>query len=204
MWPKNGNPEIARNLPRQAGLPQRVENQKAMAFNGIVYSDLLHDHAIDEIPSQLVKALEEYCEENDIKVYWGGMKKNYGNGGWQGSQLRIRMGDGHPNDVAVALTLVHEIVHCLGHAVMQPHGWFSWANIPNPSKEAEAYLVSYRVISFFAGRNALINSHQTLEEDFNQRLYWYGPKRNVQTIREEQCVEFADNLILWLIDRLGV
>lgn len=206
MWPKNGNPEIARSLPRQRSLPVRFESEEAMAFNGIIYNNLLHEREVKIEVEDLINALSAFCEESGIDLDWRKMK-NYGRGGMSSwTQLGITINRTIPR-VFAASTLIHEIAHCLGHLYKNARGYYSYSDIPGPVREAEAYLVEYRVLSFFFPEKLLYETPTGFEvyeyrKDFNARLYWYGPKRNVQMIREEQCVEFADDLICWIIDEL--
>lgn len=211
MWPKNGNPEIARSLPRQRSLPIRAEIEttdseyQTMAFNGIIYNNLLHEQEVDVEPSQLISALESFCEEFDIELNWRKLNASLGRGGIKRGGIRTITLDPHGSGpYRLFRTFVHEIVHAVGHSYYNARGYLTWnRNLTRPVKEAEAYLVESRVYSFFCPSVTNESVEPDIVKTFNDRLYWYGPKRNIHTIREEQCVEFADNLILWIIDHLS-
>lgn len=203
MWPKHTSNQ---NLPRQPELPSRWGDPEVMSFNGIIYNNLLHEQEARVDVEAFIAALEAFCESQDIKVKWRKMK-NHGIGGWErGRQLSITMNRTIPR-IKAATTLAHEIVHCLGHVIRNAYGNCSFRDIPHPVMETEAYLVEYRVFSFFFPAKVLYETPSKFEiynyrEDFNSRLYHHGPKQNVHMIRDDQCVEFADNLILWLLDWL--
>lgn len=213
MWPTQSNPTVARSLPRIPTIyDNRVwdEEEGEIYFNGIRYNDLLHEQEAIVWPSDMIEALTAFCQEQDITVRFRKLNASLGRGGtYRGDDGRIVRGltlDPNRYDkYRFVRTFIHEIVHAIGHTFRSGNGWgyIPRSKMPSPIKEAEAYLVESRVYSFFFPRMV----EGTIEPDFvkamNNRLYWYGPKRNVQMIREEQCVEFSDNLILWLIDWLS-
>lgn len=219
MWPTNGNPEIARTLPRQRGLPQRWYDSQAneIALNGIVYNDLLHEQEVEVEATDVFNALYDFCEEQEVVVRHRKLNASLGRGGtYTGADGNLCRGltlntEYLPSDPRTVATFVHEIVHAIGHTYKNAKGNWSFygrTTIPSPVKEAEAYIVEFRVFSFFFPKKIIrnVNGSDYVEfdalEDFNTRLYWYGPKRNIHMIREEQCVEFADNLILYILDSL--
>lgn len=207
MWPVQANPEIARNIPRRI-YENRFwdEEREEMYFNGIRYNDFLYNQEAFVSPERFVGALKDFCDEVGILVLPDLMRKNYGNGGYDRyGNLRIRINTSI-SSIEQALVWVHEITHCLAHVEKRMNGKLGFVRSPRPVWEAEAYIVEYRVGSFFFPRISSLETKETynMRWDYNSRLLHYGPKRNVQMIREAHCVEFADNLILWLIDRLGV
>lgn len=208
MWPKHGNPEIARNLPRNPGLHGRRiwdTEEKTMAYNSIVYNNLLHEREAQCSVEDFIAAVSAFCEAHNISILEDRMISNYGNGGWdRNNGLRIRV-NSRISGIEQAICFVHEIVHCLAHVVDTGRGYAYTNHATRPVWEAEAYITSFRVASYFFQRLMLTHTLREgaksydMVQDFNNRLFNYGPKRHVEMIREEQCVEFADDLILWIL-----
>lgn len=192
LWPAKPSTVLERPLPYARTFIAANDDEKVAVLNGILYNNLLHEKQSEFRFAHLNAAVEAFCRENGIgyevsrSVY-----HNYGRGGLYNGSWKIKM-NSSIGERQIFLTSIHEIVHCAAHYYP---GHRKFRSVPRPVQEAECYIVEYRVGSFFLGP-------ESVKEEFNNRIYWYGPKRNIHMIREEACVEFADYLIYWIIDYL--
>ena len=86
-------------------------------------------------------------------------------------------------------TSIHEITH-----IKLQFGTDERHFRTGPADESEAYIVEYRVCSAFG----LIPT-----STFIWRLKNYGARNNVEMVRIKQCIDFADDLILEIAERVG-